>query len=511
MTRKPGMLYAALPPGGGEPPRFLFVSLPKLSDSLRYAEALSAIEDSFADVAPTGWRTVSHGVLDPQDLPAELSGLDWNQALRTRATDIEDFCLPQTGAVNQAAVARLARQLRQNAPHLRPRLTVGAIARGVNFYDREDTLEELAACLANGHVLLTAPRRFGKSSLLYALADQPPGSRRPALADVEDATSPAGFVAKLVVALRKAQWLTDYPDLLAAVGPSRANAEFQETAEDERKLADAHSDDWQSYLSQVFAALSEGQVPALLLIDEFAWVIEHLNQAGDKAQVTALIGALTQIAQTESPYRLLIAGSANLRSLLRETPEDAVAAFFTAFRRFALPPMSPEAGRELVRMVLAENGLYPPGEILDAILECIGTPIPYFLQLFASRLVQRAPASGELTEEEVKRVYQHDLLGPESKRFFEHYTRAANQYRADWQTPARRVLARLTRGPAPPDALTAVIRETLPAATDADAEQILAFLEEDLYLGKNAQGEYDFTSKVLSDWWQRHGPSGVSG
>jgi len=511
MRRTQGILFVAQPldPVGEDAPRVLVVTLPDLADSLRYAEVRNGVEDAFVDAMPTGWRFASHGLLDPRDLEHELAALGSPGVPPGRVCDIEDFCDPQTGAVNEAAVARLGRRLREDAPHLRPRLTVGTIARGANFHDRENALEEIAASLVEGHVLLTAPRRFGKSSLLYALTDQPPAPWLPALADVEDATSPAELVAKVVVALRRTAWLTDFPEVLAAAGPCLKDAGFREVEAAERELAREHEGTWANYLNEVFAALSAGQVPALLLMDEFAWVIEHLREAGDEEQTAALVRALTQVAAPEASYRLLIAGSANLGSLLHGLPEPVVEAFFGAFHRFPLPPMAPAAGRELVRTVLAANGLYPSSEVLDAILGCIGTPIPYFLQLFASRIVEHA-AGDELAAADVQRLYEGDLLGPDSKRFFEHYTRAANCYPADWQAPARDILTHLTGGPAAAESLTAVIRRMLPAATDAAAEQLLALLEEDLYIGKNAAGNFEFTSKVLRDWWQRHGRLGAS-
>ncbi|MBI1924124.1 ATP-binding protein [Candidatus Poribacteria bacterium] len=50
---------------------------------------------------------------------------------------------------------------------------VGPPARRDDFFDREETVELLWERLASGNVLLAAPRRFGKTSLMYRLIDEP--------------------------------------------------------------------------------------------------------------------------------------------------------------------------------------------------------------------------------------------------------------------------------------------------------------------------------------------------
>ena len=50
---------------------------------------------------------------------------------------------------------------------------VGPPVRGKDFYGRAKFVDLVAAKLKAGHVLLAAPRRFGKTSVMYNLMDQP--------------------------------------------------------------------------------------------------------------------------------------------------------------------------------------------------------------------------------------------------------------------------------------------------------------------------------------------------
>ena len=55
-----------------------------------------------------------------------------------------------------------------------PEFVTGNIVRGDDLWDRHDELASLLKCLEKGSVLLKAPRRFGKTSLLNKLFEEPP-------------------------------------------------------------------------------------------------------------------------------------------------------------------------------------------------------------------------------------------------------------------------------------------------------------------------------------------------
>lgn len=80
---------------------------------------------------------------------------------------------------------------------------VGTPARGENFYGREPFVQLVADKLKNGHVLLAAPRRFGKTSVMYRLIDQPYWDYRIVHADLEKFTEPSELIAHLIEQLAR--------------------------------------------------------------------------------------------------------------------------------------------------------------------------------------------------------------------------------------------------------------------------------------------------------------------
>jgi hypothetical protein len=81
-----------------------------------------------------------------------------------------------------------------------PKNIAGAPARGPDFWGREQDVIAVWQLLERGSVLLAAPRRWGKSSLMFALHDDPRPTWRVLQLDVEYVETPAEFLTELTAA-----------------------------------------------------------------------------------------------------------------------------------------------------------------------------------------------------------------------------------------------------------------------------------------------------------------------
>ncbi|MGH9838321.1 MAG: hypothetical protein ACREEM_06020 [Blastocatellia bacterium] len=80
---------------------------------------------------------------------------------------------------------------------------VGPPVRGADFFGREAFVKLASDKLKAGHVLLAAPRRFGKTSVMYRLMDDPQWDYRIVHADLEHLIDPASLIAELTEKLAK--------------------------------------------------------------------------------------------------------------------------------------------------------------------------------------------------------------------------------------------------------------------------------------------------------------------
>src|SRR6266567_1305979 len=83
----------------------------------------------------------------------------------------------------------------------RPRNIAGPVVRGPDFWGREADVESLWLLLERGSVLLTGPRRYGKSSVMYSLRDDPQFGWEIVLIDVEYLETPSHFLTTIAAEL----------------------------------------------------------------------------------------------------------------------------------------------------------------------------------------------------------------------------------------------------------------------------------------------------------------------
>src|SRR5215510_12933728 len=108
---------------------------------------------------------------------------------------------------------------------------VGPPVRGTDFFGREAFVRLASDKLKEGHVLLAGPRRFGKTSVMYRLMDDPQWDYRIIHADLEHLADPASLIAELTEKLAKDGKLAKFIDGLSWLS-QEAWARFRETVEE---------------------------------------------------------------------------------------------------------------------------------------------------------------------------------------------------------------------------------------------------------------------------------------
>ena len=81
------------------------------------------------------------------------------------------------------------------------RIRVGPPVRGANFYPRETSVRQLRWALERGHVSFLAPRRTGKTSILYHLEDAAPESIPHININLETCSTPKQWIEAMLTGL----------------------------------------------------------------------------------------------------------------------------------------------------------------------------------------------------------------------------------------------------------------------------------------------------------------------
>jgi energy-coupling factor transporter ATP-binding protein EcfA2 len=322
------------------------------------------------------WYTVANQL----ELRTVEPRLDSSRVTRLEVAEFQRLSPEELRALLAPAVA----QLRRAEPVRFPSATrtEGSVAKGVDFLDREDELAELRRLLEAGrHVLLVAPRRSGKTSLLHRLVELLAPQVKALVVDVEKFRSVEAFAAEL-----------------------RVRASSQRFIE---ALKHARGHGWREVLSESLTTLAQGPGPLVLMLDELAWFLEELDRESAQALLKALDVAVTRVGA-----RLVIAGSLDLERLARELRME-LPGVFGALHRFPLPPLARPRLTHNLRRVLLGTGLVLERGDLEWLAENVDLAMPYPALRFLGHLVSVAHAR-PLSPEDLERELMDHLARTDS-------------------------------------------------------------------------------------------------
>lgn len=384
---------------------------------------------------------------------------------------------------------------------------VGKPVTGNNFFGRETELIELGEITKHEHVLLLAPRRVGKTSLLLTLGQKvnQDQSAIGVYVSVAAATSELQFVRSVLQAIYEtkpgkrlkpnpiAAWLRRYGRRLKGVKVGGTGIDLDSAAAPE----------WQEEADKVFAALAATGTPWLIMIDELPTLVLLLaRQDPSGARVRAFLQwfrNLRQLPRGAETLRFILAGSIGLDNVTRRFRlSDTI----NDLRDWRLGPFTaPEADRFLAELAHGYR-MDLDSDVRRAICDHAEWLIPYHLQVIFSALREHCesgvPPSAEILERAIESLLSR-------KAYFTYWEeRLHDAFGAPEDGLARAVLATCARDPrgATKDALQQSLARHVPDDHDRAAASawILDVLRNDGYLVHEA-GRSRFRSGLLRRFW----------
>ena len=372
--------------------------------------------------------------------------------------------------------------------------TFGDLALDEAFTDREQELRELAADMRNGqNVLVYAPRRYGKSSLVIRASQEvqrrkvlvgycdlmrTPTKERFAAALAKtiyaDIASPATRAFERAAALFQGLRITPSMDVDPADGSLRFG--FQPG----RRRTDI--DDTIERLLELPAELAiERKRRVVIVFDEFQEIVNL-----DKA----FPNMMRSVFQTQPEVGHVYLGSK--RQILERIFSDRNEPFWRSAKRLELGPIPAKAFAPFIRGGFIKSARGITDDALAQVLSASGGQ-PYATQELAYFLWELVPVKGEATLETVEEALSN-VIRSESNHLSQLWDEASNQQRQVMLAlaiePTRSIYAAAYRA-----------RHELPA--QASLQRALGTLIAREVAGRNAAGEYALVEPFLADWLRR--------
>ena len=390
---------------------------------------------------------------------------------------------------------------------------VGPPVRGADCYGREAFVDLVWEKLSFGHVLLASPRRFGKTSVMYRLIDEPRWDYRLVHCDLEHFLEPADLLTALVVQLSRDDVLSKIASALSYVPKKawqgfRANVKEIEVHKLKLKLKEQIQPRWQTSGEELFDAIARSPETVVFLLDEFAVMIDemaHLEARREDARL--LLRWLRQLRQSPriKNVRFLVAGSIGIGNVLSNLGESAS---MNDFEHLKLQPFSDSVADRFLQALSESHETPLSAAVRKKVLQLIGTPVPYFLQIMFSEIAKASKERGIApTPAAVQALYQDTVLGVDCKPYFDHYYgRMREHYDEQDEKAAKTILRTIANlGAVKRDTCYQIYRKECEGADIERFNGLVSNLENDFYVGFNSrQSAYQFSCKLLRDWWLRH-------
>jgi uncharacterized protein len=390
---------------------------------------------------------------------------------------------------------------------------VGPPVRGKDCYGRDSFVELVWEKLSFGHVILAAPRRFGKTSVMYRLIDEPRWDYRLIHCDLEHFTEAADLLTALAVQLANDEVLCAAMTSLSYLPKKawrafRGNVDELELYKLKIKLKEQFRPAWQELGEELFEAVADTSHTVVFILDEFAVMIDRMahdpNRREEARTLLRWLRNLRQSPRTKN-VRFLVAGSIGIGHVLQQLGESAS---INDFEQLKLAPFPATVADEFLQALAKSHKVALTAPVRKRILQLVGTRVPYFLQIMFSELSKDCRQSGvSPTPAMVNAIYRDSVLGSACKTYFDHYYgRLHDYYDLEHERAAKAILRRLAAADElRRDSCYQLYREQAPAS-DVEAFYVLmAHLENDFYISFDAKrGAYQFSCKLLRDWWLRH-------
>jgi hypothetical protein len=380
---------------------------------------------------------------------------------------------------------------------------VGNWVSGDRFWGRDEDIASFTQFLDEGaNLLLIAPRRMGKTSLMREVARRVEHRFTCLFLDLERGSAAADAIVELSLAARPHAGLAKrIGEVFRSIGEI-----FEEIQIDDLrvKLHDALAGDWQTKGDRVLGVLAEQERGTVIFIDELPVLVNRLLRtdgsritSAGKASADQFVSWLRAAAQRhQGRIRFVVSGSIGLAPVLRQA---GLSATMNSFTPFDLDPWNWDTAKGCLLALAHNYALELPAPVVSRILARLGCCIPHHVQMFFSHMYEDARRRGALmcTTNDVDRVYSERMLGPRGHAELDHLVERLGIIFDDSRFELAFALLSET---AVQGALTPSSARVL-VAKQTVLQEILGILEHDGYLRREEEG-YRFVSGLFEDWWR---------
>lgn len=376
------------------------------------------------------------------------------------------------------------------------RIIVGQAARKEDFWDREKELTNIWDAIESGsHILLAAPRRVGKTSIMYKIKDEPRDNFIALYTIVESADSANKFWRYLFQYIsstdfantfsNKARHFFAFVKTITLDSASTNGVKFGESGEI------AYFDAFKQLIEKI-----DDNTKLIIMIDEFAQAIENIIKKGKESEAETLLQDMRTLRQDDrisEKVSFIYAGSIGLESVV--TKIDSIK-HINDLNSIKINPFDKEEAKMFAKRLANDNDIPLLDEQINYVLEKIEWLIPFYIQIILQEL--RPLRKELLSNEDIDRAFKGAI---EQRHHFEHWEKRLKSLKNDEYKFAKELLNKISTKSTIRSAemLNLAVKHSL---DQDEAKNIIHSLVYDGYINNNDDARvYRFNSAMLKMWW----------
>ena len=382
------------------------------------------------------------------------------------------------------------------------KIQLGNPVRGENFFKRPKLIDKTWDMIETGcDILVAAPRRVGKSSLMFHLLDYPKENYSFIYLNPESANNENEFFRKLLNKILKTDFVKNSKKVITFLEKNLPNIKKIGLKEIEFGVKVEHN--YFDMLTKILSSLNLKNCKLIIMLDEFPQTLDNIiKDEGERKGIHFLQSnrELRHVPTIRKNIQFLYAGSIGLENLVSKL--NAIATI-NDLSRLEVPPLKIEEAKELINLLRKKVTYSLSSEQINYILKRIEWLIPFYIQLTIQEIknIYRDEELTEVTDETIDKAFSEMI---KQRNHFEHWhTRLRTSFKANEYNFAKELLNIISESESIPsnDIYDLAVKHKL----EKNYKDIVGSLVYDGYINNNDDIKiYRYNSPILRMWWWKY-------
>lgn len=381
---------------------------------------------------------------------------------------------------------------------MRANTIVGPVASGDKFFKRDIEIEKIVRQIEGGsNILISAPRRVGKTSLMSYIKGNPPKDYRIIYLDTEAVNNGNEFFKKLLNTLIKEfESFAKY-----AVFTKGILNKINGVGKDGVTLSDKELNYFLELIN-FFEKLNLDNEKLIIMIDEYAQTVQNIISSEGREKAVNFLQMNRELRQKDftKSIQYVYAGSIGLENVVSKIERTNDINDLVSLK---VNPLDNDETKGLINQITKDSGLVFNDDVIKYIITKIEWLIPYYIQILVDEIDQmksKRDVEVIIEKEEIEMAFEKML---EHRTYYSYWHERLRSLNKNEYNFAKEILNFISENNKISSAEIFNISQKFDS-NNFDYKEVLNELKHDGYLNNENIKEYKFNSPILKVWWYRN-------